>query len=153
MAIDIDTMDQIMTSVFDEMLGMVKEPFSPDDEAFSQSRIVASIRISGTADELLVVEAPEQTAALIGATMFAADSDTLQEDDISDAVGEVVNMIGGNVKGTYAGDSELSLPCVGRETEPEAAATAGERLAVRVSGRPLLVRWQDIAPASAASCQ
>ena len=145
MAIDTSTMDQIISNVFDEMLTMPTESLDPTPDTFDQERVVASIRISGAADELIVVEAPVSTAKLIGETMFAADPGTLEEEEVLDAVGEIVNMIGGNVKGTYEGESQLSLPCVSETTGPcDVPQEVGERAYVQVSGSPVLVRWQDV---------
>ena len=149
MAIDSPTMGQIISNVFDEMLEMGTEPMDATSEVFEQERVVACIRISGSTEQLVVVEAPMQTARLVGENMFAAEPGTLAEDEVRDAVGEVVNMIGGNVKGTYEGDSKLSLPCVSEESGPAPTDIAvGERTAVNVSGQPILIRWQDLAPAT-----
>ncbi len=152
MAIDTLTMDQIISNVFDEMLAMPTDSNPPADDVFEQQRIVASIQISGIVEELIVVEAPTETAHLIAQTMFDADPDSLEQDEINDAVGEVVNMIGGNVKGTYEGESTLSLPCVGEETgPPDEDPTLCERTIVNVSGQPILIRWRDVAPVAVAS--
>ena len=151
MTIDHTMMGQIISTVFDEMLGMPTSPAGSDDGCCDQNRIIASIRISGSTEQLVVVEAPAATACLIGETMFDAEPGTLPEEEIQDAVGEVVNMIGGNVKGIYDGDSTLSLPCVSRENGRVTEPQAGERAYVHVAGSPLLVRWHDMTPSTVAT--
>lgn len=146
MALDNTTMHQIISNVFDEMLAMPTQLTDAPAGDFETERVVASIRISGSVEELVVVEAPRATACLIGETMFAADPGTLDPAEIRDAVGEVVNMIGGNVKGLYEGESKLSLPCVSEElgSVPSEFGT-GFSTCMYVSGLPLLVRWHDLA--------
>lgn len=144
MAIDTTTMSQIISNVFDEMLQMPTTPVVANED-MDQHRVVAAIRISGCTEELVVVEAPAATARLIGEIMFAADPGTLAGEEVRDAVGEVVNMIGGNVKGTYDGDSQLSLPCVCEDNGVHEPPEEGERIYVNVAGQPLFVRWQDMA--------
>ncbi|MEZ6063439.1 MAG: chemotaxis protein CheX [Planctomycetaceae bacterium] len=149
MAIDTPTMRHIISNVFDEMLALPTQELGAPGDEFSNSRVVASIRISGAAEELIIVEAPSATASLIGETMFDAEPGTLADEEIRDAVGEVVNMIGGNVKGIHDGDSQLSLPCVSEECGAADDQWDGcELAAVSVSGLPLLVRWMDMCPAA-----
>ena len=144
MATDLQSMQQILQNVFDIMLEMPTAPGSDPGADAGRSRYVAAIRITGDVNELIVVEAPPETAAAIGETMFAADPGTLSEDELSDAVGEVVNMIGGNVKGMHDGDSLLSLPCVTRSDEAAEKFRKNESLWIHVAGQPLYVHWQDM---------
>lgn len=51
-------------------------------------------------------------ARTITETMFGMDPGEAASADIDDAVGEVANMIGGNVKSLVPGPSLLSLPAV-----------------------------------------
>ena len=138
-----DTMRQITSNVFDEMLAMPTADFDTADAAFTEERIIAAIRISGAVDEIVVVETPQSTANIIGETMFDASADTLDPEEICDAVGEVVNMIGGNVKGIYEGESKLSLPCVSKGVGDPEEWVGEPAIAVTVSGQPLIVRWRD----------
>lgn len=40
-------------------------------------------------------------------------------DDVDDAIGEVLNVLAGNLKGALAGSSSLSMPRVSQRTSPE----------------------------------
>lgn len=146
MPTDLNTMEQIIANVFDSMLEMPTSPVTAVPDGVDSTRCVAAIRITGCVSELIVVEAPLATACAIGETMFAAEPGTLEDDEISDAVGEVVNMIGGNVKGLQDGESTLSLPCVSCHDGSPDTYDPQESLWVQVAGHPLLVRWQDMEP-------
>ncbi len=74
----------------------------------------ASVTIRGAWDGMVSLEttragAQGLTRALLG---LDADADDLADSDLVDAVGELVNMLGGNVKGLVPGPSRLSLPLV-----------------------------------------
>jgi len=144
MATDLQSMQQIISSVFDSMLDMPTTPIDNGEKYSELRRILAAIRITGAINEQIVVEAPVETACAIGETMFAADPGTLADDEISDAVGEIVNMIGGNVKGMHEGDSLLSLPCVSEQEGYCDKFNPCEFTWVAVGGHPLLVHWQDM---------
>jgi len=62
------------------------------------------------------------------------------DEDVADAVGELVNMIGGNVKSLMPGPSVLSLPVVaaGRVARPSDSVEAC-RLDATWAGSPLVV--------------
>ncbi|HIE97595.1 MAG TPA: chemotaxis protein CheX [Fuerstia sp.] len=149
MELDTSTMNQFVSNVFDEMFGLPTEHLASAQFDVNQPRIVACIRISGVVEELIVVEAPVATACLISETMFDADPGTLEAEEIRDAIGEVVNIIGGNVKGMYEGESQLSLPCVSEETgTTETESDGGVNMVFDVAGQPMLVRWQNMSPAA-----
>ncbi|MCA9058699.1 MAG: chemotaxis protein CheX [Planctomycetaceae bacterium] len=148
MTIDTSTMRQIISNVFDEMLGMPTAPLPDPCDDIVCERIVAAIRITGALDKQVVVEAPSQAAISIAETMFACSADELTEEEILDAVGEVVNMIGGNVKGMFEGDSKLSLPDVSEDNGPLNPPAGSEQAVTLVSGQPVLVWWQDLCAAS-----
>ena len=90
-------------------------PFEADD-AWS-----AAVSISGGWDAGVTVELPAVVARSLTATMLdLAEADVVDEADVADAVGELVNMVGGNIKSLMPGPSVLSLPAVaaGRAVHP-----------------------------------
>jgi len=101
-------------NLFSGMLGI---PFNaePQDSTDVSSRDVqATIRISGDWVAECHVLVSDELAARIASDMFGASASELSNEEILDALGEVVNMIGGNAKGMVDLDCDLSLPCVGR---------------------------------------
>ena len=66
---------------------------------------------------LVLTCAPATAAALARAVLRAEDDEQLTEEDVVDALGEVANVVGGNVKALLAGPSSLGLPRVGHGME------------------------------------
>jgi hypothetical protein len=69
---------------------------------------------------LVVTCAPSTAAALTRAVLRADDDEELTEEDVADALGEVANVIGGNVKSLLVEPSHLGLPQVGPGMEAPA---------------------------------
>ncbi len=144
MTIDEQTLQQVVTDVCSGMLGMELEP-TGDSSCNEADALSAVVRISGGWESLVQVLAPRKTAVAIASTMFAMSEEELSEGEIRDAVGEIVNMVGGNLKGISEGDSSLSLPCVGEVngTGPFGPSFDGLCVANRCQGDPLIVRVLD----------
>lgn len=80
----------------------------PDDELTTS----ASVSISGAWRGHVILECSQRAALLVAAALLAVPEDEASEEDVADAVGELVNMIGGNVKSLVDSPSMLSLPHV-----------------------------------------
>ncbi|GAB5443766.1 MAG: hypothetical protein Fues2KO_41150 [Fuerstiella sp.] len=142
MLIDEDTMQQIAWNVFQEMLGLSCS--STDNTLPSdRPRLAALICIFGRTKESLVVETSPETARIIASTMFGAAAESLSETEVNDAAGEIANMIGGNMKGMFEGESRLSMPCVSLD-EPTEPCDDEQRTWVQVAGHPILIRWRQL---------
>lgn len=117
---DIATMSQ---DLFSSMLGMKLDlETNATSEAWIDP-VFASIQIKGDWNAEFRVVAPMQLASQIGCAMFGMESDELSYAEVFDAMGEIVNVIGGNAKGIIDGDCQLSLPSVGltgSDSEPAA---------------------------------
>ncbi|QDV42744.1 hypothetical protein Enr13x_25940 [Stieleria neptunia] len=100
-------------------------------------QLMAAVRVSGSWQATLQIYAPEQLARRIACAMFAQATDVLDDEDVLDAFGEVVNVIGGNVKGMIDQDCTLSLPCVGA-ARPDPTSTS-LMIMYDVCGAPLTV--------------
>ena len=143
MSVDAKTMHQILWNVFDEMLGL-PTGHCETAPAHRQNTVAALICIFGQTNASLIVEAPEKTAELIAATMFRAPPESLCERDVLDAIGEISNMIGGNVKGTFTGKSSLSMPNVATQNSSDPMRPNEQHTWINVDNRPLMVRWQQM---------
>lgn len=72
-----------------------------------------AVSVTGAWHGAVTVELADRVAQTISRVMLDLDSTAeLTDDDVADAVGELVNMIGGNVKSLMPGPSTLSLPAV-----------------------------------------
>ncbi len=94
----------------DVLVPRTTAPGAPFEAAGVWSAVVA---ISGAWQGVVTVELEESLARLLTARMLAIpEGEEIGDSDIADAVGELVNMIGGNVKSLMPGPSSLSLPSV-----------------------------------------
>lgn len=88
--------------------------------------LTACVLISGAWNGALTVRVSEILARRVASEMFAMADEDLTGDEVQDALGEVANMLGGNVKALIPGRCALSLPTVAqgrcdRLTAPGAA--------------------------------
>ena len=73
----------------------------------------AAVTVSGGWQGIVTVELTAPVAAALTTTMLALpEGGDVADADVADAVGELVNMLGGNVKSLMPGPSALSLPSV-----------------------------------------
>lgn len=111
-------------------------PFEGDDPCVS-----SSVQIVGGWNGVVSLQMSTSLAVTIATTMFELPLGELTAEEIDDAVGEMANMIGGNVKGLLPGPSQLSLPTVTTALRapnfPGAAAT--DHLEFVVAGEPFTV--------------
>ena len=95
------------------MLAMDFDATPQDACKINESDLLASVRIDGDRSASVFVYTSPELANCIAASMFGQELDELEQSDVLDALGEVVNVIGGNVKGILNQECSLSLPCVG----------------------------------------
>lgn len=108
--VDEQTLLQVVRDICETMLGL---PLTPGNALTTRgSRWVPSIRISGDTEAVVEIETNRHVAQRIATRMFGIGPNQIEEDDLRDALGEVVNMIGGNLKGLLPGECNLSLPKV-----------------------------------------
>ena len=103
--------EQIVQQVFQTMLNMEVQarelPWPPGREL-----VTASISLSGSWKGAVFVECGFQDAFLFTSRMLEIDPPTELNDDVRDALGELANMVGGNLKSVLPGGVDLSLPSV-----------------------------------------
>jgi chemotaxis protein CheX len=135
---------QLVSSVWDSILGMAILARGDAEDLDNRSRhlplLTGSVRISGTWEGRVVMCVPFSLARECGAHMHGRVAAALTDDDVRDAWGELVNVVGGNLKALLPSPSQLALPEV-QETntwassEPESTslntitfACLGERM-------------------------
>ena len=105
-----DQLSQITSEVCESMLALSLSPTSGEEEY--TPALVASVNITGAWNAVVEVAVCNSSANTIAETMFACDEPS--DEEVIDAVGEIANMIGGNIKGLVGTDCNLSIPCVGQ---------------------------------------
>ncbi|MFN8545611.1 MAG: chemotaxis protein CheX [Candidatus Binatia bacterium] len=125
-----EAMFQIAESVWSEVLGLQVQPApgggGPSDATDTTG---GCIEISGAWHGAVSLHCPVELARTAAAIMFSLAPEAATASDVEDALGELVNQIGGNLKALLPGPCQLSLPVVGANA---AAWVAGARLVHRI---------------------
>ena len=120
----------IAQEVWSSFLSMELVAVDADTAPIEGPRITGVVSISGGWQGTVVLECALAHAVRAAEAMFAADPGTLSGDEVSDALGELTNMVGGNIKSLLPAPSALSIPSVAE----------GESYTVRVPGAVLVDR-------------
>lgn len=118
----------VAQDVWGSFLGLELTEVNPSDVK-RNGFTTACVNISGAWAGSVLLECPKPLAQLAAAVMFDSEADLLSEDEVCDALGELVNMIGGNIKSLLPAPSHLSLPSV----------TDGDDYRVRVPGATVVL--------------
>ncbi|MEL6106419.1 MAG: chemotaxis protein CheX [Planctomycetota bacterium] len=108
-----EDLHQMVKEAFDSMVGIPVEPVSEEEATEGCDCVQSSVRISGDWNAHLVVTAPSSLATDIACSMFDLSEGDITEEEILDSIGEIANILGGNVKAAVGGTCELSIPRVG----------------------------------------
>lgn len=121
--------NQLTTSIWESMLHLTVEPENaPLPEG--QRTIQAVVQITGAWRGAVTLSCGAPLASTAAGIMFGVGDADASTADMQDAVGELANMIGGNVKGLLPEACHLSLPSV----------VEGSDYTVRVPGSRLVTR-------------
>jgi chemotaxis protein CheX len=105
---------QLVASVWDSVLNRAILARDSAEDLDNQSRhmplITGSVRISGAWEGRVVMCVPFSLARECGAHMHGRVAAALADDDVRDAWGELVNVVGGNLKALLPSPSQLALP-------------------------------------------
>ena len=74
--------------------------------------LAATITISGAWNGTACLSCSRSAARHAARAMFDMTDDELTPAEVRDAIGELINVVGGNIKGILPGPTELSLPTV-----------------------------------------
>ena len=123
---------EIAQEVWESFLTMslLPHPLGPDAPALEGQTITGCVHVSGEWTGSVFLSCDLEVAAGAAEAMFAADPGSLSADEVSDAVGELTNMVGGNVKSLLPAPSRLSVPTI----------AVGEPGSVRIPGAVRLDR-------------
>jgi chemotaxis protein CheX len=81
-------------------------------EGVADERVTACVHLSGAFTGSVVVQCSDHAAREAAAVLFAMPAVDVTETEVVDAIGEIANMVGGNVKSMLPGPSSISLPAV-----------------------------------------
>lgn len=132
--------------VWGSMLFEAADPWPEGVPAEFETGLQAHIEIRGGWNGRLVLTCDSDVATQIaGALLGMGPDDVVDEIDVHDAVGEVLNVVGGSVKGAIDGAMTLGLPGVRASASP---SPSEESLVVSWRGAPVHVQIVPDAQAS-----
>lgn len=112
MHIGLAEINAIVENVWASTLGY--EAIPVDDPLEIADGVTGSVGISEAGAMLgrVYLHCSREVASSAAAVMFRLDLDAVGEQDAADTVGELINMIGGNIKSLLAENSQLEIPTV-----------------------------------------
>ena len=147
LAIDEYAMADLVAEVFTGLLGEMTEPpyaSAPADEALPA---VGYLAVRGGWHAEVVFACSRAAAVDLAQRLFMLPSAEVRDGDLRDVLGEIANVLGGNLKSLMPGPSALSLPNTGLDGAVEAVYT-GEALRLDLGwyGQPMRVLVLEPAP-------
>jgi chemotaxis protein CheX len=137
----------IAQNVLDTMVKV--EAFVQQDRRLDdiENHVTGCIQISGTWQGAVVLQTTDGFARNAASRMLCIENIDLTRDDIQDAMAELTNMIGGNIKSQVPGPSYLSLPTVttgANSAFPLAKTHRLNDVTIEVDNEPLRIILCDI---------
>lgn len=108
----------ITQDVWVSFLGVEIHPIPVDESQAGRPSMVGAVRVTDAWFGAVVLEMTPGLSRQVAATMFASTPDVVTDAEVVDALGELTNMIGGNVKSLLPAPSQLSLPMVSESVWP-----------------------------------
>ena len=134
---------RIAQDVWLSMLGVEIQP-APSHAAIDASvrSLSGCVHMSGAWEGSVVISCVAELAHQATEAMFGLDEGAASSEEIHDTIGELANMIGGNVKALMPAPSQLSLPSVSEGTGLEMSipgARSLTQLALESDGKLLFI--------------
>jgi chemotaxis protein CheX len=124
-----DEIQQLVISIWDSVLQRTLEPAEQGADP-GPGTMTAYVQITGNWDGAVVLTCDTHIAAEAASVMFDISQADATSSDIQDALGELANIVGGNLKGLLPEPCYMSLPTV----------IDGSQYCSRVPGSKLLTR-------------
>jgi chemotaxis protein CheX len=103
-------------------------PLIPSGDEKQESEVHSSVSISGSWTGHLVYASSQNAAKKAAAAFLAMEPDEVGPEDISDVLGELANIVGGNVKAMLPAGCFLSLPTVVMAPQTASYFPSAERI-------------------------
>jgi chemotaxis protein CheX len=133
---------QVAETVWESVLGvnLVRQPQIP---AAPTRGFTGCVQFTGAWEGAVTIECSAEFARQAAATMFGVEPGAASVADTQDAIGELANMTGGNVKALLPEPCRLSLPTVVEGSDYTTRLHGGTlvtTVAFECQGSPLVVR-------------
>lgn len=128
-----DDLTGLASAIWSSIMGLDTEPDpAPAGTEVTGPALTACVHITGGWQGSVAVVLPSELAGEVASAMFDVPAAELTTEEVRDAVGELANIAGGNVKGAIDEACELSLPVVA-EGDRYVLALPGSRLRTSVT--------------------
>ena len=107
-----EQIESMVEDLFTTMLGLEIAVANDKDILPEPGSIQASVHVTGSVNWEILTITSLRLAEDIACAMFDKDVDDVTGDEAHDAIGEVANIIGGNIKGLANSPCELTMPVV-----------------------------------------
>jgi chemotaxis protein CheX len=140
---------EVWTSFLDgDPDGLLPGASVPDGEP-GEERVTGCVHLSGAYTGSIMLQCSAPAARDAAAALFSMQPADVTQNEVVDALGELANMVGGNVKSMLPGPSALSLPAVVHGQLAVPGAQVVREVALSWRGESLVVSlWQQAAQAA-----
>ena len=110
-----DEVVQVVNSIWGSILGLevtVENAGNARERLEGQRTLTACVHVTGDFDGATLLFCTARLARELAGIMFETPPEALSVEDVQDALGELANMVAGNIKPLLEGSSRLSLPSV-----------------------------------------
>ncbi len=137
-----ETIGDLTKAVTEAVLNMSVEPRPLcETPSLRSPSMFGWVSISGAWDGSVMIGCSQLLARRAAGVMFDLVPESATSSDVVDAIGELANVLGGNLKGLLPGPSVLSLPNVSTEPMPDSAGPCEAcELWFQCDGEPLVVK-------------
>jgi chemotaxis protein CheX len=132
----------ITRDVWESFTGTTIEPADHQVRPDGGDVTVGWVTVTGEWQGSVLLACPARLARMAAAAMFDLPAAQLDDEQVADALGELTNMIGGNIKSLIPGPSRLSMPTVtvgAPATVPTPGAALLSTVSLACEGLPLTV--------------
>jgi chemotaxis protein CheX len=109
--VSVEMVAEIVKSVFVTMMGLEVITSEAPSVPYGD-RLTSFVQLTGEWNGAVMFECTRRQACLFAGRILAMDPPDSVDDDVRDMLGELANMIGGNMKCTMASGVRLSMPTV-----------------------------------------
>ncbi len=139
---------EITEATWQSILGLDIRPRAlPASMGPVEGYLTGKVEISGAWTGAVLLHGSRELAAAAASVIFSHESGGGSEQDSMDAMYELTNIIGGNIKSLLPEPCQLSIPCVEQTTEKHMQMSGLERVSELVfdcQDQPLFVSvWQQ----------
>jgi chemotaxis protein CheX len=144
-----DDLEVITREVWTSFLDGDPDGLLPGGGEPGEERVTGCVHLSGAYTGSIMLQCSAPAARDAAAALFSIQPADVTQNEVVDALGELANMVGGNVKSMLPGPSALSLPAVVHGQLAVPGAQVVREVALSWRGESLVVSlWQQAARAA-----